>query len=42
MIENMEFTILMLRISMGLIVALFRGHSRSIRGEVITTGGDNE
>ena len=26
----------------GLTVALFRGHSRSIRGEVITTGGDNE
>ena len=26
----------------GLIVALFQGHSRSIRGELLTTGGDNE
>jgi hypothetical protein len=26
----------------GLIVTLFRGHSRSIRGEFLTTGGDNE
>ena len=26
----------------GLTVALFRGHSRSIRGEGLTIGGDNE
>ena len=26
----------------GLTVALFRGHSRIIRGEVLTNGGDNE
>jgi len=26
----------------GLIEALLQGHSRSIRGEILTTGGDNE
>jgi len=26
----------------GLTEALFRGHSRSIRGEILNTGGDNE